>query len=278
VRIRLGHSPDPDDAFMHFALAREAVDLRGFRFEHVLRDIQTLNDWARQGLLEVTAISVHAYPYVKEHYLLLPHGASMGVGYGPIVVTRDAPGRDELRRRTIAVPGTLTTAYLALRLALGEVHHTVLRFDEILRAVAGGAAEAGLLIHEGQLTYAEHGLQCALDLGVWWRDETGLPLPLGANAVRRDLGPEPIHRIVEVLRESIEYALSHREEALAYAAGFGRGLSDDLNDRFVGMYVNELTRDYGASGRAAVSELLRRGEEAGVFAELVSPAAVEFAA
>jgi 1,4-dihydroxy-6-naphthoate synthase len=275
--IRLGHSPDPDDAFMHYALAESRIDLRGFRFEHVLEDIQTLNAWAREGRLEVTAISVHAYPFVQDRYVLLPHGASMGSGYGPIVVTRDEAGPDDLRARTIAVPGLLTTAFLTLRLALGDVPHVVLPFDEILPAVERGEVDAGLLIHEGQLTYAAHGLHKALDLGEWWASETGLPLPLGANAVRRDLGEPAIGELTEVLRESIAYALAHREEALAYAARFGRGLDDDLNDRFVGMYVNDLTQDYGEEGRAAVRELLRRGEAIGAFREVDGPVAVEFA-
>jgi 1,4-dihydroxy-6-naphthoate synthase len=275
--IRLGHSPDPDDAFMHYALAEDRIDLRGFRFEHVLKDIQTLNAWAREGRLEVTAISVHAYPFVQDRYLLLPHGASMGSGYGPIVVTREPMDVDDLRSRTIAVPGLLTTAFLALRLRLGDFEHVVMPFDEILPAVERGDVEAGLLIHEGQLTYGAHGLHKILDLGVWWNEETGLPLPLGANAVRRDLGDAAISDLTHVLRESISYGLTHREEALAYAAQFGRGLDDDLNDRFVGMYVNELTEDYGEDGRQAVRELLRRGEEIGAFKDLGRPVAVEFA-
>jgi 1,4-dihydroxy-6-naphthoate synthase len=278
VLIRLGHSPDPDDAFMHYALAEERVDLRGLRFEHVLKDIQTLNVWAMEGRLEVTAISVHAYPYVQDRYLLLPHGASMGSGYGPIVVTREPLGDDDLRRTTVAVPGLLTTAFLALRLRLGDFPHVAMPFDEILPAVARGDVEAGLLIHEGQLTYAGEGLAKSIDLGEWWQAETGLPLPLGANAVRRDLGPDVIHDVTEVLRESISYALANREQALAYAARFGRGLDDELNDRFVGMYVNELTEDYGEDGRRAVRELLERGEALGAFSSLDRPVTVEFAA
>ena len=275
--IRLGHSPDPDDAFMHYGLGERRVDLRGLDFEHVLKDIQTLNVWAMEGRLEVSAISVHAYPYVQDRYLLLPHGASMGSGYGPIVVTREPLEPDELIRRPIAVPGLLTTAFLALRLRLGDFPHLTLPFDEILPAVVRGDVAAGLLIHEGQLTYQAHGLHKALDLGEWWQAETGLPLPLGANVVRRDLGPDVVHDVTEVLRDSIRYGLEHRREALAYAAGFGRGLDDELNDRFVGMYVNELTEDYGEDGRAAVRELLRRGEELGAFATLARPLAVEFA-
>jgi 1,4-dihydroxy-6-naphthoate synthase len=262
---------------MHYGLGERRVDLRGLDFEHVLKDIQTLNVWAMEGRLEVSAISVHAYPYVQDRYLLLPHGASMGSGYGPIVVTREPLEPDELIRRPIAVPGLLTTAFLALRLRLGDFPHLTLPFDEILPAVVRGDVAAGLLIHEGQLTYQAHGLHKALDLGEWWQAETGLPLPLGANVVRRDLGPDVVHDVTEVLRDSIRYGLEHRREALAYAAGFGRGLDDELNDRFVGMYVNELTEDYGEDGRAAVRELLRRGEELGAFATLARPLAVEFA-
>jgi 1,4-dihydroxy-6-naphthoate synthase len=277
VLIRLGHSPDPDDAFMHYAIAEERIDLRGFRFEHVLRDIQTLNAWAVEGRLEVTAISVHAYPFVQHRYLLLPHGASMGSGYGPIVVTREPVDEARLRELRIAIPGRLTTAWLALQLRLGRVDHVVMPFDRILPAVAAGEVAAGLLIHEGQLTYANEGLTKALDLGEWWTAETGLPLPLGANAVRRDLGGEAIAVLSEVLGASISFGLRHRDEALAYAARFGRGLDDDLNDRFVGMYVNELTEDYGEAGRAAVRELLQRGEAIGAFRDVGSPVAVEFA-
>jgi len=277
VLIRLGHSPDPDDAFMHYALAEDRIDTRGFRFEHVLEDIQTLNAWALEGRLEVTAISVHAYPFVQERYLLLPHGASMGSGYGPIVVTREPVAAERLRSMRIAIPGLLTTAWLALQLRLGQVDHTVMPFDRILPAVAAGEVDAGLLIHEGQLTYAGEGLHKALDLGEWWTADTGLPLPLGANAVRRDLGADAIASLTDVLRRSIAYGLEHRAEALAYAARFGRGLDAELNDRFVGMYVNDLTRDYGEEGRAAVRELLRRGEAIGAFREVPGPVAVEFA-
>jgi 5,8-dihydroxy-2-naphthoate synthase len=263
--IRLGHSPDADDAFMFWALAEERIDTRGFEFEHVLRDIQTLNEWALEGRLEVTAISLHAYPFVQDRYVLLPHGASMGSGYGPVVVARRGMTKEELRDVEIAVPGKMTTAFLVLRLYLGDFRYRVLPFDEILEAVRDREAEAGLLIHEGQLTYREQGLQKVVDLGEWWLLETGLPLPLGANVARRDLGEERLHDLSEVLAESIAAGLANREEAMRYALRFGRGLDFSLGDRFVGMYVNELTQDYGEEGRAAVRELLQRGEAIGAF-------------
>jgi 1,4-dihydroxy-6-naphthoate synthase len=275
VKIRLGHSPDPDDAFMFWGLASGTVDQRGFEFEHVLRDIQTLNEWAMEGRLEVTAISLHAYPHVQDRYVLLPHGASMGSGYGPIVVAREPLGRNELRAAEIAVPGRLTTAFLALRLYLGDFAYREVQFDEILDEVSSGRADAGLLIHEGQLTYAAEGLHKVVDLGAWWQAETGLPLPLGANVARRDLGAEVLRELSAVLAESIRAGLDNREQALAYALQFGRGLDDELADRFVGMYVNELTEDYGEEGRRAVRELLRRGEAIGAFDE---PVRVEFVA
>jgi 1,4-dihydroxy-6-naphthoate synthase len=273
VLIRLGHSPDPDDAFMFWALAEGRIDPHGFEFEHVLRDIQTLNEWALEGRLEVTALSLHAYPFVQDRYVLLPHGASMGSGYGPVVVARERLSADELRRREIVVPGTMTTAFLVLRLYLGDFAYRALPFDRILDEVKSGRADAGLLIHEGQLTYAAEGLDKLVDLGEWWLLETGLPLPLGVNTARRDLGDEALRDLSDVLRESIDAGLRNREEAMRYALGFGRGLDERLADRFVGMYVNELTQDYGNEGRAAVEELLRRGEAAGAFRE---PVRVEF--
>jgi 1,4-dihydroxy-6-naphthoate synthase len=269
VLIRLGHSPDPDDAFMFWALAAEKIDTRGFEFEHVLRDIQTLNEWALEGRLETTAISLHAYPYVQERYLLLPHGASMGSGYGPVVVSREPLTRERLQEIEIAVPGRMTTAFLVLRLYLGDFRSREVPFDRILDEVKSGRAEAGLLIHEGQLTYGAEGLQKSVDLGEWWMLETGLPLPLGVNVARRDLGPDVLRDLSEVLRESIQAGLDNRSEAMEYALGFGRGLDTELADRFVGMYVNELTCDYGEEGRQAVQELLRRGEELGAFPERV---------
>jgi 1,4-dihydroxy-6-naphthoate synthase len=265
VLIRLGHSPDPDDAFMFWALAAERVDLRGFEFEHVLRDIQTLNEWALEGRLETTAISLHAYPYVQDRYAVLPHGASVGSGYGPVVVGREPLTREQLQTVEIVVPGRMTTAFLVLRLFLGDFRFREAPFDQILDEVRSGRAEAGLLIHEGQLTYEAEGLRKAVDLGEWWLLETGLPLPLGINVARRDLGRERLHNLSEVLRESIQAGLDNRDEAMEYALGFGRGLDTELADRFVGMYVNDFTCDYGEEGRAAVAELLRRGDELGAF-------------
>ncbi len=273
MRIRLGHSPDPDDAFMFWGLAAGVVDAHGFEFEHVLRDIQTLNEWALEGRLEVSAISLHAYPLVQHRYVLLPHGASMGSGYGPIVVSRAPLTTDELRGVEVVVPGRLTTAFLALRLCIGEFRYRELPFDEILEEVSSGRAEAGLLIHEGQLTYEAEGLRKVVDLGRWWLEETGLPLPLGANVARRDLGDQTLRDLSAVLADSIRAGLENRQDALEYALQFGRGLDETLADRFVGMYVNELTQDYGEEGRRAVRELLRRGEEAGAFS---APVRVEF--
>ena len=273
MRVRLGHSPDADDAFMFWGLAEGEVDPRGFEFEHVLADIQTLNEWALEGRLEVTAISLHAYPFVQDRYVLLPHGASMGTGYGPIVVSREPLSLGALRDVEIAVPGRMTTAFLALRLCLGEFRYREVPFDRILEETRSGKATAGLLIHEGQLTYEAHGLTKVVDLGEWWLEETGLPLPLGVNVGRRDLGDDALRRLSDVLRESIEAGLANREQAMRYALRFGRGLDERLGDRFVGMYVNDLTRDYGEEGREAVRELLRRGEAIGAFQP---PVAVDF--
>ena len=273
LRIRVGHSPDPNDAFMYWALTTDLVDTRGHEFEQVLGDIQTLNDWARAARLEVTAISLAAYPFVQDDYALLPHGASIGSGYGPIVVAREKVDLERLSELEIVVPGTMTTSFLVLRLVLGSFPYRELPFDEIPEEVASGRAEAGLLIHEGQLTYGAAGLQKIVDLGEWWLEETGLPLPLGANVARRDLGPNVLRELSAVLAASIRAGLDNRERALEYALQFGRGLDDKLADRFVGMYVNELTEDYGEEGRRAVRELLRRGEELGAFTE---PVRVEF--
>ena len=258
---------------MFWALAEGAIDTRGFEFEHVLRDIQTLNEWALEGRLEVTALSLHAYPFVQDRYVLLPHGASMGSGYGPIVVSREPLDVSDLSSVEIAVPGRMTTAFLVLRLAIGDFPYRVVPFDQILDEVREGRADAGLLIHEGQLTYESLGLVKVLDLGEWWLLETGLPLPLGVNAARRDLGPDVLRELSDVLAASIRAGLEHRDEAMRYAVGFGRGLDLQLADRFVGMYVNELTQDYGDEGRAAVRELLARAEAAGVYRE---PVRVEF--
>jgi 1,4-dihydroxy-6-naphthoate synthase len=269
--IRLGHSPDPDDAFMFWALADGRLDLGDYEFKHVLEDIQTLNEWALEGRLEVTALSLHAYPFVQDRYVLLPHGASMGFGYGPIVVAREELDLDGVE---IAVPGRMTTAFLTLRLYLGhEFPHREVCFDRILDEVSSGRADAGLLIHEGQLTYTDAGLVKLVDLGEWWLEETDLPLPLGVNVARRDLGDDVLRDLSRILAESIEAGLANPREAMAYALRFGRGLRPDLADQFVGMYVNDLTRDYGEDGRRAVRELLRRGEAAGA---LTAPVQVDF--
>jgi 1,4-dihydroxy-6-naphthoate synthase len=273
--VRVGFSPDPDDAFMFWGLASGAVDPRGFEFEPVVEDIQTLNEWSLEGRLEVSAVSLATYPLAQDRYLLLPHGASMGSGYGPIVVAREKLSLDELRTTEILVPGKLTTAFLVLKMALGgEFDCRVLPFEEILPAVASGSAPAGLLIHEGQLMYLDSGLEKCLDLGEWWLLETGLPLPLGVNLVRRDLGADAVREISSVLRESIDAALANRAEALEYALGFGRGMDSERGERFIGMYVNELTQDYGDEGRLAVQELLARAEAVGAYA---TPVRVEFA-
>ena len=269
LQIRVGHSPDPDDAFMYWALTTDLVDTRGHEFEQVLADIQTLNQWARAGRLEVTAISLAAYPFVQEDYALLPHGASMGSGYGPVVVAREALTLAELGELEIVVPGTMTTSYLTLRLALGDFGHRELAFDEIPDEVASGRADAGLLIHESQLTFGDYGLVRVLDLGEWWLLETGLPLPLGVNVVRRDLGGDVLCDVSNVLREAIQQGLDNRAEALEYALQFGRGIDAAVADRFVSMYVNDLTKDYGDEGRKAVTELLRRGEALHAFPEPV---------
>jgi 1,4-dihydroxy-6-naphthoate synthase len=259
---------------MFWGLAAGRTDPRGFEFEHVLEGIQTLNEWALEGRLEVTAISLHTYPFVQDGYVILPHGASMGSGYGPVVVSKRPLGRSELLATEVAVPGRMTTAFLVLRMYLGgEFAYREVPFDRIMEEVEEGRAEAGLLIHEGQLTYGKRGLERVVDLGEWWLLETGLPLPLGINVARRDLGMETLCELSDVLRDSIRAGLANRDEALAYAMQFGRGLSMELADRFVGMYVNELTEDYGDEGRQAVSELLRRGEEIGAFER---PVRVEF--
>jgi 1,4-dihydroxy-6-naphthoate synthase len=259
---------------MFWGLASGRVDSRGFEFEHVLKDIQTLNEWALEGRLEITAISLHAYPFVADRYVILPHGASMGSGYGPVIVTREPCTPADLEGLEIAVPGRMTTAFLVLSLFLGgEFSYREVPFDRIMDEVREGRAAAGLLIHEGQLTYAAQGLRAVVDLGEWWLLETGLPLPLGINVARRDLGEETLHELSEVLHESIRAGLGAREEALGYAMRFGRGLDTALADRFIGMYVNDLTEDYGDEGRQAVEELLRRGEEIGAFP---GPVRVEF--
>ncbi len=256
-RIVVGHSPDPDDAFMFYALAHHKIDTGDLDFHHELQDIETLNRRAMRGELEVTAVSLHAYAYLSERYALLPSGCSMGDRYGPMIVAPKPLTKDELRQTTIAIPGTLTTAFLALRLMLpGDLRYEVIPFDKIIDAVAKGRFAAGLIIHEGQLTFAQQGLQLIADLGQWWFEQTGLPLPLGGNVVRKDLGRPVMERISQLLKESIHYALDHRQDALAYALHYARDMTPELADRFVGMYVNEWTLDYGERGRAAVRRLL----------------------
>ena len=274
--IRLGHSPDPDDVVMFWALAANEIHTRGFEFEHVLSDIATLNEWAREGRLEVTAISLHTYPHVQDRYVLLPHGASMGAGYGPVVVSREPMGIEELRDIQVAIPSKTTTAFLVLKMIMGgEFDCREVPYEQVLDEVSSGRADAGLVIREGQLIYESQGLQKVVDLGEWWLLETGLPLPLGVNVARRDLGEETLHELSEVLSESIQAGLANRHEALRYAMQSRNGLDDRLADRFVGMYVNELTCDYGEEGRDAVRELFSRAEAAGAYG---APVRVEFVA
>lgn len=263
--IRVGHSPDSDDAFMFYALTHDKLDTGGLRFVHQLEDIETLNQRALRGELEVSAVSIHAFAYLTDRYALLASGSSMGDQYGPTLVAREPMGLEDLKGRTIAIPGKLTTAYLTMQLCLGkDTPVVVMPFDEILPAVAEGRAEAGLLIHEGQLYYADRGLHKVADLGEWWHQQTGLPLPLGGNVVRKDLGPAMVETIARLLKESIQYALHHRAEALEYALRYARDLEPALADRFVGMYVNDWTIDYGPKGREAVRTLLTRAAEAGL--------------
>ncbi len=276
----LGHSPDPDDAFMFYAIAKNKIDLRGYRFEHRLEDIQTLNERAQRGELHISAISIHAYAYVADKYALLPCGASMGDGYGPLVVRKcsmlnverprsnedsidDSGAREFLNRKKIAVPGKITSAFLALQLFLGKFDFMVVPFDKIFDVVESGRADAGLIIHEAQLTYARLGFEKIVDLGEWWKRKTGLPLPLGGNVVRKDIA-QPVRReLSEIIRESIDYGLTHRDEAVAYSLGYARDMNSQLASKFIGMYVNEFTRDYGEIGRAAIQTFLTEAHEKG---------------
>ncbi len=275
--IRVGHSPDPDDAFMFYALAKGKIATGRYRFEHELVDIETLNRRAFSAELELTAVSLHAYAHLTDRYMLCTCGASMGDRYGPMVVSRETTSVEELGRATIAVPGTLTTAYLALRMCLGvDFSHVIVPFDRILDAVSAGefggqAVDAGLVIHEGQLTYGQQDLKLIVDTGQWWFDQTGLPLPLGANAIRKDLGAEVIRDVHALLAQSIRYGLEHRDDALDYALQYGRDLDRAKADQFVGMYVNDWTLDFGPRGREAVAELLARGHAAGVIPKLIVP-------
>lgn len=275
--IRVGHSPDPDDAFMFYALANNKLDTGDYEFTHELVDIETLNRRAFKAELELTAVSLHAYAFLHDKYILCTCGASMGDGYGPMVVAKERMSLEQLRGKSIAVPGKLTSAYLALRLYLGSDFKCVeVPFDQIIPTVVRGEykwmkVDAGLIIHEGQLTYGDHQLQLIVDLGHWWKAKTGLPLPLGANAVRKNLGAETAQSVQRLLKASIEYGLSHREDALKYALQYGRDLDNQKADQFVGMYVNDWTLDFGPRGRQAVTEFLAQGHAAGVLPELVVP-------
>ena len=278
-RFTLGHSPDPDDAFMFYAMAENKIDLRGYRFEHRLEDIQTLNERALRGELHISAISIHAYAYVSKRYALLPCGASMGDGYGPIVIRkrltpnaqRPTPNADpiydsaarEFLGGKIAVPGKMTSAFLALRFFLGEFDYVVVPFDQIFDAVQSGRADAGLIIHEGQLTYARSGFQKIVDLGEWWKAETRLPLPLGGNVLRKDIPQTVQHDLLEIIRESIDYGLAHRDEAIRHSMPYARDMDTKLAGKFIGMYVNEFTRDYGEIGRAAIRKFLGEARDKG---------------
>jgi 1,4-dihydroxy-6-naphthoate synthase len=274
--LRLGHSPDPDDAFMFYGLAKEKLATGPYRFEHVLQDIQTLNQRAMKGELEITAISIHAYPYVADKYALTSCGSSMGDKYGPMLIAREKMSLGNIKGKTIAIPGELTTAFLALQLCLGKgekkgsgkgnaaFYYEVVHFDQIPAYVRDGKADAGLIIHEGQLTYKNLGLHLLLDTGVWWHEKTGLPLPLGGNCIRKDLGRRVMQEVTDILKRSIQYSLDHRAEAVEYALAFGRDLDRKLADQFVGMYVNDWTLDYGPRGREAISQLLRAGAAAGL--------------
>ena len=281
--LTLGHSPDPDDAFMFYALAEHKIDTRGWQFEHILQDIQTLNERATRGELQISAISIHAYAHMLDKYALLPCGASMGDGYGPMFVAKTRDGlsdnprlgevRDWLRTKRIAVPGKMTSAYLAMQLAIGECETVVVPFDEIFAAVQSGRADVGLIIHEGQLTYTDENLVCILDLGVWWKIKTGLPLPLGGNVIRKDIAPADRSEINAILRESIDYGLKHRAAGVAHSMPLARGLDTTLADKFIGMYVNELTLDYGDTGRAAIRKFLGMAHTAGL---IPAPVELEF--
>ena len=272
----LGHSPDPDDAFMFYAIAKNKINLRGYQFEHRLEDIQTLNERAMRGELHISAISIHAYAYVADKYALLPCGASMGDGYGPLVIARRgavAEGVD-LRNCVIAVPGKMTSAFLALQLYLGDFEHIVVPFDQIFDTVKSGRADAGLIIHEGQLTYAKSGFEKIIELGEWWKKETGLPLPLGGNVIRKDIPGDVRSDLLEIMRESIAFGLAHRDEAVAHSMPYARNMNEQLADKFIRMYVNDFTRDYGEKGRAAIRKFLGEAHRAGY---IDGPAGIEFA-
>ncbi len=262
MKIRVAHSPDSDDAFMFYAINTKKIDTKGYEFIDILSDIETLNKEALKGTYEVSAISIHAFPYVADRYALLSSGASMGDNYGPMVVAKEEFPANELKNKTIAVPGTLTSAFLALKLYEPDINYVVLPFDQIIDAVKEGKVDAGLIIHEGQLTYQDEGLKCIVDLGKWWYEKSsGLPLPLGGNVIRKDLGIEVMKEISEILRESIEYSLAHRDEAVEYALKYARGMTKDKADKFIGMYVNDLTVDYGERGKKAIELFLKEAYE-----------------
>jgi 1,4-dihydroxy-6-naphthoate synthase len=275
LELKLAHSPDSDDAFMFYALATRKLRTHNLTFKHVLEDIESLNQKAMHGVYDITAASFHAYPYLADKYILLPSGASFGERYGPIVVARSNSGTEGLQGKRVAIPGRLTTAYLVARLYESDFEPVFVPFDEVFEAVTRGDADAGVVIHEGQLTYAESGLKKMVDLGEWWHQETGLPLPLGGNLILRSLGPEIIRDAANILKESIQYALDNREEALNYALQFGRGLDTPTADRFVAMYVNQWTLDYGVRGRQAVQTLLARGYEKGILPNKIEAEFVE---
>ncbi len=262
--ISVAHSPDSDDAFMFYGLATNKLETEGLKFEHTLKDIQTLNEDAKNGVFDVTAISFHAYAYVSDKYALLPHGASIGDNYGPIVVSKEPRDASDISSMKIAVPGEMTSAYLALKIYNPNFEHVVIPFDEIIEAVQTGKVDAGLLIHEGQLFYNQLGLNKVLDLGEWWFDKTGLPLPMGGNVIRRELGKDLMKQVSKHLHESIVYSMDNREDALAYAMQFARDMQPELADRFVAMWVNDLTLDYGDRGREAVKRLMAEGHKAGI--------------
>jgi 1,4-dihydroxy-6-naphthoate synthase len=274
----LGHSPDPDDAFMFYAMAEHKINLRGYRFEHRLEDIQTLNERALRGELHISAISIHAFAYVSDRYALMPCGASMGDGYGPVLVALEAPNsklqapssdaREWLRKRTIAIPGTMTSAYLALQLYLGDFNHIVVPFDQIFDAIKNGKAEVGLIIHEGQLTYSKSGFTKIVDLGEWWKRETSLPLPLGGNVLRKDIAPAVQRDLLAIMRESIDFGLAHRHEAVAHSMPYARDMDARLAGKFIGMYVNDYTRDYGEDGRKAVRQFLETAHRRGYISKV----------
>ena len=260
--IRVAHSPDSDDAFMFYAINTKKIDTKCYEFIDILSDIETLNKEALKGTYEVSAISIHAFPYVADRYALLSSGASMGDNYGPMVVAKEEFPANELKNKTVAVPGTLTSAFLALKLFEPDINYVVIPFDQIIDAVKEGKVDAGLIIHEGQLTYQDEGLKCIVDLGKWWHEKSGgLPLPLGGNVIRKDLGIEVMKEISEILRESIKYSLTHRDEAVEYALKYARGMTKDEADKFIGMYVNDLTVDYGERGKKAIELFLKEAYE-----------------